>query len=118
MKKLHLLGLFILFTALFNQSYAQGSNYVGNWESTTPVTQYNNLTVRLQIVATSNPDAFIIVNADSPKYKFDAKYNATQDRLYTTLKKKPIYFKYVSASDKLEVYKSKDDTKLYEMVRY
>ena len=118
MKKVHILGLFVLFLSLFSNSYAQGVNYVGNWESTTPVAQYNNLTVRIQIIATANPDAFIIVNADSPKNKFDAKYNSSQDRLYTTLKKHPIYFKYVSSSDMIECYKSKDDTKIYELTRY
>ena len=108
----------MLFFALLSNSYAQGTNYAGNWETTTPVAQYNNTVVRLQISSTASSDVFVIVNADKLKRKYDAKYNSTQDRLYTSLDKKQIYFKYVAATDLLECYKTKDDTKVYELTRY
>jgi hypothetical protein len=118
MKKFKLVGIALFFIGLFHVANAQSTNYVGNWESTTPVAQYNNLTLRVQISSTSDPNVFILVNADAPKGKFSGKYNAAQDRLYTTFKKKPIYLKYDASADKLECFKSKDDTKLYELSRY
>lgn len=118
MNKLKIFGILMLFMGMFVGVKAQGTNYVGNWESTTPVAQYNNLVLRVQISSTSDPNVFILVNADAPKSKFTGKYNATQNRLYTTFKKKPIYLVYDAANDKLECYKSKDDSKLYDLIRY
>ena len=118
MRKVSLLSVFILFVALFSKSFAQGTNYVGNWESTTPVVQYNNLTVRISISSTTDPNVFVLINIDKPKRKFIGKYNDSEDRLYTTIAKKPIYFKYNAVSDILECYRQKDDSKVYELTRY
>jgi hypothetical protein len=110
---------FLAFIFLLNtESFAQSTSYVGNWQSSTPVSINNNTIMRIKILSTSNPDVFIIINPDNPKKKITAKYNTADGRLYATVKNTPIYLVYLSASDSLECYKAATNTKICDFTRY
>lgn len=118
MKNICLIVILFLFTSFYNNSISQSASYVGNWESTAPVPQYNGLTVRLQIASTSDPNVFVIVNVDSPKMKYNGKYDDFVGRLYTVIKKKNLYFVYISATDMLECYNASNGVKIADLQRY
>jgi len=107
---------FILF--LSTESFAQATSYVGNWQSTTPVSISNSTILKIKILSTSNPDVFIIINPDNPKKKITAKYNTADGRVYASVKNTPIYLVYISASDSLECYKASTNVKICDLTRY
>ena len=84
------------------------SNFNGKWETTAPVSFYNNSVLRIKISSTDMPDYAIITKADSPKKKIGAKYDSNTGRLYTTVKGNQIYFVYHPLTDMLEVFKIND----------
>lgn len=114
------LGLaFLAFSLLLtSESFTQATSYVGNWQSSTPVSISNNTIMRIKILSTSNPDVFNIINPDNPKKKITAKYNTADGRIYATVKNTPIYLVYLSASDSLECYKAATNTKICDLTRY
>lgn len=101
-----------------SQTYAQATNYVGNWQSTAPVASMNNATLKIKVLSTSDPNVFIIVNADTPKKKITAKYNQADGKMYATVKSTPIYLVYIASSDSLECYKSSNNVKICDLNRY
>lgn len=96
---------------------AQTSNFVGKWETTTPVTFYNNLVLRIKISDTDTPDYMIITNHDAPKKKKGAKYDNNTGRLYTSVRGQQIYLVYDPLTDMLEVFKINDASICY-MTRF
>jgi hypothetical protein len=121
MKTLHgrILGLaFLAFLFLTStNAIAQASNFVGNWESATPVVIMNNSVMRIKILATSNPNVLIIINRDNPTKKIIAKYEPTNGRISATVKNTPIYFVYVSSTDGLECYKTSTQALICNLIR-
>jgi len=101
-----------------SQTYAQATNYVGNWQSTTPIVSMNNAILKIKVLSTSNPNVFIIINADTPKKKITAKYNQADGKMYATVKSTPIYLVYIASSDSLECYKSSNNVKICDLNRY
>jgi len=95
----------ILSVFLTNNIEAQSSNYVGKWETVTPVSFYNNLVLKIKISGTDNPNYLIITNNDTPKKKIGSKYDEDMDRLYTNVKGHQIYFIYHPTTDMLEAFK-------------
>jgi len=83
---------------------AQTSNFVGKWETTTPVPFYNNLVLRIKISDTDAPNYMIITNHDAPKKKKGAKYD--DNKLYTDVRGQQIYLVYDPLTDMLEVFKT------------
>lgn len=109
--------LAFLWLTSFNLN-AQNTNYVGNWQSTTPVASMNNSIMRIKILSTSDPNVFIVINADNPKKKILAKYKPADGRIYATVKNTPIYFVYVAASDSLQCFKQSNNALICDMTRY
>jgi hypothetical protein len=122
MKTLHLKFMSLTFLAFLwltsSQTFAQSTNYVGNWQSTAPVASMNNAVLKIKVLSTNEPNVFIIVNADSPKKKIVSKYNQQDGRIYATVKSTPIYLVYLAASDSLECYKTSTNTKICDLTRY
>ena len=103
MKTIISLAIFVMTLVSFNTT-AQMSNFVGKWETTTPVTFYNNLVLRIKISDTNTPDYMIITNHDAPKKKKGAKYD--DNKLYTDVRGQQIYLVYDPLTDMLEVFKT------------
>lgn len=95
----------ILSVFLTNNFKAQSTNYVGKWETVTPVSFYNNSVLRIKITGTDNPNYLIITNNDKPKKKIGSKYDVDMNRLYTNVKGHQIYFIYHPNTDMLEAFK-------------
>jgi hypothetical protein len=109
--------LAILWLASSN-TFAQATNYVGNWQSTAPVVSMNNSILKIKILSTSDPNVLIIINADNPKKKIIAKYNAADGKIYATVKNTPVYFVYVGTSDSLQCFKQINNALLCDLNRY
>lgn len=109
--------LAFLWLTSFNLN-AQTTNYVGNWQSTAPVASMNNTIMRIKVLSTSDPNAFIIINADNPKKKIIAKYKPTDGRIYATVKNTPIYLVYISSSDSLQCFKQSNNALICDLTRY
>lgn len=107
MKTIISLAVFIMTLVSF-KAEAQTSNFVGKWETTTTVSFYNNLVLRIKISDTDMPDYMIITNHDAPKKKKGAKYDSNTGRLYTNVRGQQIYLIYDPLTDMLEVYKIND----------
>ena len=107
MKTIISLAIFVMTLVSFNTT-AQISNFAGRWETTAPLSFYNNLVLRIKISDTDTPDYAIITNHDAPKKKIGAKYDSNTGRLYTTVKGNQIYFVYDPLTDMLEVFKIND----------
>jgi hypothetical protein len=116
MKTLISIGIFVM-TLITTNVEAQTSNFVGKWETTTPVTFYNNSVLRIKITDTNTPDYMIITNHDTPKKKKGAKYDNNTGRLYTNVKGHQIYLIYHPLTDMLEVFKINDASICY-MTRF
>ena len=118
--KLNMLGIsFVAMFFLFAFSAsAQSTSFAGNWQSTGPVASINNSIVKVKILATAQSNAFILVNADNPKKKFVAKFEASTNRLYTTVKNLNVYFTYVTGTDMLECYKASNNVKICDLTRF
>ena len=121
MKTLHgrILGLaFLAFLFLTStNTIAQATNFVGNWESTTPIVSMNNSVMRIKILATSNPNVLIIINRDNPIKKIIAKYDPINGRISASVKNTPIYFVYMPATDSLECYKTSTNALICDLIR-
>ena len=50
--------------------------------------------------------------------KYDGKYDDFVGRLYTVIKKKNLYFVYISATDMLECYNASNGVKIADLQRY
>jgi hypothetical protein len=107
MKTIISLAIFVMTLVSFNTT-AQMSNFVGKWETTTPVSFYNNSVMRIKISDIDVSNYLIITNADTPKKKIGSKYDPNTNRLYTTVKGHQIYFVYDPLTDMLEVFKIND----------
>lgn len=105
MKTLIISIVTILSVFLTKNVEAQSTNYVGKWETVTPVSFFNNSVMRIKIIGTDNPNYFIIINNDTPKKKIGSKYDEDIDRLYTNVKGHQIYFIYHPNTDMLEAFK-------------
>ena len=122
MKTLHLKFmsfsmLAFLWLTSFN-SNAQSTSYVGNWQSTAPVASMNNSILRIKILSTSDPNVFIIINADNPKKKIIAKYKPADGKIYATVKNTPIYLVYIASSDSIQCYKQSNNALMSDLTRY
>lgn len=122
MKTLHLKFmsfsmLAFLWLTSFN-SNAQSTSYVGNWQSTAPVASMNNSIMRIKILSTSDPNVFIIINADNPKKKIIAKYKPADGKIYATVKNTPIYLVYIASSDSIQCYKQSNNALMSDLTRY
>ena len=115
--KLISLGILIMMFMTSFKSQAQISNFVGRWETTTTVSFYNNLVLRIKISDTDTPDYAIITNHDAPKKKIGAKYDSNTGRLYTTVRGNQIYFTYNPLTDMLEVFKI-NDASICDLIRF
>ena len=122
MKTLQVRILGLTFLALLfltsSNSFAQATNYVGNWESTTPVVSMNNAVMHIKVLATSNPNVLVIINIDKPKKKIIAKYENTDGRVYASIRNTPVYLIYVPATDSLECYKTNTNAHICNLIRY
>ncbi len=107
---------FLWFTS--SNSFAQATNYVGNWQSTAPVVSMNNSIMRIKILSTNEPNVFIIINTDNPKKKIVAKYNPADGRVYATVKNTPIYLVYNAGSDNLQCFKQSNNALICDLTRY
>lgn len=121
MKTLHgkILGLaFLAFLFLVSSNVVgQSTNYVGNWHSTAPVASMNNAVLHIKILASSHPNALIIINMDKPKKKIVAKYEVADGRLYASIKNTPVYLIYIPATDSLECYKTNTNAHVCNFIR-
>lgn len=117
MKTIISIAMFIMMIVSFNAK-AQSTNFVGKWESTTTVSFYNNSILKIKILATSNPNCLIIVNAINPKKKFIAKYDDLTGRLYVMYQTHSLYLEYYSDTDTVKVFKTSDDTFICLMTRF
>lgn len=109
--------LAFLWLTSFN-SNAQSTSYVGNWQSTAPVASMNNSIMRIKILSTSDPNVFIIINADNPKKKIIAKYKPADGKIYATVKNTPIYLVYIASSDSIQCYKQSNNALMSDLTRY
>ncbi len=122
MKTLHLklmsLSMIAFFWLTSSNAITQTTNYVGNWQSTTPVVSMNNSIMKIKILSTNQPNVFIIINADNPKKKIIAKYNPADGRVYATVKNTPIYLVYLAATDSLQCYRQSNNTLICDLNRF
>ena len=107
------LGILLMMFMTSFKTQAQMSNFVGKWETTTPVSFYNNSVMRIKISDIDVTNYLIITNADTPKKKIGSKYDPNTDRLHTTVKGHQIYFIYHPLTDMLEVFKINDASICY-----
>lgn len=101
----------------FITSFAQSTNFVGKWESTTQLTFNNNSILKIKISGTEHPNYLIITREESPKKKIGAKYDETTNRLYTTVKGTQIYFVYDNTTDTIEAFKI-NDASICDFIRF
>ena len=113
MKTILSIGIFLMMTITSFTTKAQSTNFVGKWETTTPVSFYNNSVLRIKISGTEHPNYLIITNNDKPKKKIGSKYDETSGELHTTVKNTQIYFIYDPLTDMLEVFKSNGSSICY-----
>lgn len=112
-----ILSILILINVLTFKAEAQSTNFIGKWETTTPVPFNNNSVAKMKVSGTEHPNYLIITRAEKPKKKIGAKYDESTGRLYTTIKGTQIYFTYNPLTDMLEVFKINDTTICY-MTRF
>jgi hypothetical protein len=115
MKTIISIAIFVM--ALSFNTTAQTSNFVGKWETTAPVSFYNNLVFRIKISDTDAPNYMIITNHDAPKKKKGSKYDPNTGRLYTNARGQQIYLVYDPLTDMIEVFKINDASICY-MTRF
>lgn len=101
-----------------SKSFAQSTNYVGNWKSNAPVAMMNNSLMKIKVLSTSDPNLFMVVSSDVPKKKNPAKYIPTDGNLYVTLKNTAIYFVYISSNDSLKCYRLSDNSLICSLSRF
>jgi len=105
MKAILSIVFLLSFVALTSRTWAQSSNFVGKWETTTAVAFNNNSVARIKISGTEHANYLVITRAEKPKKKVGAKYDDATGRLHTTIKGHQVYFIYDALTDMLEVYK-------------
>jgi len=117
MKTILSIGIFLMMFITSFTTQAQSTNFVGKWESITPVSFYNNNILKIKIIGTDNPNCLIIVNAINPKKKFVAKYDDITGRLYVSYQTQQLYLEYYPDTDMLRVFKT-DGTFICYMTRF
>lgn len=112
-----ILSIAILITTLVSfKAEAQSTNFIGKWETTTPVPFNNNSVAKMKVYGTEHPNYLIITRAEKPKKKIGAKYDEETGRLHTTIKGTQIYFVYNPLTDTLEAFKI-NDTSICHLTR-
>ena len=113
-----ILSIAILITTLVSfKAEAQSTNFIGKWETTTPVPFNNNSVAKMKVSGTEHPNYLIITRAEKPKKKIGAKYDEVTGRLYTTIKGTQIYFVYNPLTDMLEAFKM-NDASICDLIRF
>jgi len=105
MKAILSIAFLLSIVVLTSKVWAQSSNFVGKWETTTAVAFNNNSVARIKISGTDHANYLVITRTEKPKKKVGAKYDEATGRLHTNIKVHQIYFVYDPLTDMLEVYK-------------